>query len=90
MGVTDKDPLTYRPNETMTFTLSPQGGDAVRWTRTGDDGKEENGEAKADAPVTVKTSLDRPGFVRLVAELRCSGVVVETKEIKARDPDPMA
>ena len=98
MGVTDKDPLTYRPNETMTFTLSPQGGDAVRWTRTGDDGKEENGEAKADAPVTVKTSLDRPGFVRLVAELLDAsgkaiarfdgGAGVDVGKIRADNPEP--
>ena len=99
MGVTDKDPLTYRPNETMTFTLSPQGGDAVRWTRTGDDGKEENGEAKADAPVTVKTSLDRPGFVRLVAELLDAsgkaiarfdgGAGVDVGQIRADNPEPV-
>ena len=69
-AATDKDPLAYRPNEPMVFTLTPHGGGTIiRWTRTGDDGKEEKGEAKGDAPLTVKTSLDRPGFVRLVAEM---------------------
>ena len=69
-GATDKDPLTYRPNESMAFTLTPHGnGTAIRWKRTGDDGKEEKGEAEANAPVQVETSLDRPGFVRMVAEL---------------------
>ena len=70
VGMTDKDPLTYRPNEAMAFTLTPHGnGTTIRWKRTGDDGKVEQGEATADAPVVVKTSLYRPGFVRLVAEL---------------------
>ena len=68
-GTTDKNPVAYSPNETMEFTLTPHGGEVIRWERTGDDGKVEKGEAKADAPVVVKTSLDRPGFVRLVARL---------------------
>ncbi|MBO7687387.1 MAG: hypothetical protein J6V72_13430, partial [Kiritimatiellae bacterium] len=46
MGMTDKDPLTYRPNESMAFTLTPHGnGTTIRWKRTGDDGKVEKGEA---------------------------------------------
>ncbi len=68
-GATDKDPVAYRPGEAMTFTLKADGGTTVQWTRTGDDGKTETGEAKADAPVVVKTSLGKPGFVRLVARL---------------------
>ena len=68
-GRTDRDPLSYRTGEEMVFTLTADGGKAVRWTRTGDDGRMEKGEAGADAPVVVKTSLDRAGFVRLVAEL---------------------
>ena len=68
-GTTDKNPVSYRPTETIVFTLTPNGGDLVRWERTGDDGKTEKGEEKADTPVVVKTALDRPGFVRLVAEL---------------------
>ncbi|MCR5752091.1 MAG: glycoside hydrolase family 127 protein [Kiritimatiellae bacterium] len=70
LGKTDKTPTSYRPGETMTFTLSAKGGGStIRWSRTGDDGRTEGGEAEASGPVVVKTSLDRPGFVRLVAEL---------------------
>ena len=68
-GATDRDPLGYKAGETMSFTLAAKGGKSVRWTRTGDDGRTEKGEASADKPVVVKTSLDRPGFVRIVAEL---------------------
>ena len=68
-GMTDRDPISYRKGEEMVFKLTATGGKTVRWTRTGDDGKTEKGEASADGPVVVKTSLDRPGFVRLVAEL---------------------
>ncbi len=69
VGVTDKDPISYRAGEEMVFTLKAQGGSKVRWERTGDDGKAEKGEASAAAPVVVRTSLDRPGFVRVVALL---------------------
>ena len=68
-GATDKDPVAYRSGEAMTFTLTANGGTTVRWTRTGDDSKTETGEAKADVPVMVKTSLGKPCFVRLFARL---------------------
>ena len=76
-GATDKDPLTYAPGETMTFTLkadlrgqNPTDDYFIKWTRTGDDGKEESGRSKvSDGPAVVKTSLDRPGFVRIYATL---------------------
>jgi len=76
-GVTDKDPLTYAPGETMTFTLQLAdlgqpipAGSRIFWRRTGDDGQVVTGSVVAtDAPITVVTSLDRPGFVRLRAEL---------------------
>ena len=77
-GVTDKNPLDYKVGETMTFTLTLERADAVPeglvvdWTRTGDDGKTETGKAPArtGTPITVKTSLDRPGFVRVHAILK--------------------
>ena len=62
----------------MTFTLSlknakpfPAGAYFIRWTRTGDDGKRQEGksELSAERPLVVKTSLDEPGFVRLTAEV---------------------
>ena len=98
-GMTDKDPLAYRPNEPMTFTLTPHGnGATIRWTRTGDDGKTETGEANAKAPVQVKTSLDRPGFVRMVAELVDAsgktvarfdgGAGVDVEKIRQDNPEP--
>jgi len=97
-GTTDKDSIAYRLNEPITFTLIPHGGVSVRWERTGDDGKEEKGEAKADAPVVVKTSLDRPGFVRLVARLFDKsgkelarfdgGAGVSVSEIRPDNPAP--
>ena len=75
-GATDRPPCSYSPGEKMTFSLSVKDAGGldlskcrVRWTRTGDDGAEESGEAPAGAPVAVTTSLDRPGFVRLVATL---------------------
>ena len=75
-GVTDKDPLGYKVGEEMTFTLRLQdaaslpSGLKLAWERTGDDGQTQRGEADAAAPLAVKTSLGRPGFVRLYAELR--------------------
>jgi len=74
-GTTDKSPLEYGTGETMTFTLTleraqslPKGLEIV-WERTGDDGKKETGKAPADPgkPLVIKTSLDRPGFVRIHA-----------------------
>ena len=77
-GTTDKCPLDYKPGETMTFTLTLKNADSlpegavVEWTRTADDGKTETGKApaKTDEPIQVKTSLDRPGFVRIFALVR--------------------
>ena len=70
-GVTDKDPLSYAPGETMTFTVSvledgqKVSGKNLAWTRRGDDGKTETGQAVSDAeqPLVIRTSLDVPGFV---------------------------
>ena len=70
-GITDKDPLTYAPGETMTFTVSvledgqKVSGKNLAWTRRGDDGMTETGEAVSDAeqPLVIQTSIDVPGFV---------------------------
>ena len=76
-GTTDKSPLDYRTGEAMTFTLTledaadlPPGIEIV-WIRTGDDGRKESGKVPADAakPLTLTTSLDRPGFVRIYADV---------------------
>jgi len=79
IGTTDKArAIDYEIGETMTFTLTlkkakpfPKGAYFVKWTRTGDDGKTDSGkeELSAENPLVVKTSIDRPGFVRLLAEV---------------------
>ena len=68
---TDKDPISYRVGEEMRFTFSSAGGHSLRWTITGDDGREERGSAPcaACARVVQTAGLSRPGFVRIVAEL---------------------
>ena len=74
-GVTDKDPLSYSVGEEIVFAVTAQEAGALppgfklRWERTGDDGRIEKGESDASSPLVVKTSLNRPGFVRLYAEV---------------------
>lgn len=81
-GETDKArAIDYALGEEMTFTLTLQGAKPfkegeyfVKWTRTGDDGKKEDGKVDAKTlPLVVKTNLNQPGFVRLEA------VVVDAK-----------
>ena len=77
-GTTDKDPITYKPGEKMVFTLSfegvegaiPEGEYFLDWKRSGDDGL---GDA-VKIPVTGKpfsyeTKIDKPGFVRIQANV---------------------
>ena len=97
-GTTERDPISYHARDEISFKLVAAGGKTVRWTRTGDDGKTESGEVSADAPVVVKTSLDRPGFVRLVAELLDAsgkavarfdgGAGVDVAKIRQDKPEP--
>ena len=74
-GETGKDPLSYAVGEDIVFTVTAQEVDALppglklRWERTGDDGRIEKGDSGAASPLVVKTSLSRPGFVRLYVEL---------------------
>ena len=80
-GSCDKDPVSYAVGEPMVFTLTlenaPSAADAegytVRWTRTGDDGVTESGAVPATdmlaAPLVIRTSIDRPGFVSIEATL---------------------
>ena len=74
MGVTDKDPLTYKPGEEMVFTVTPKGLDGaipagewfLDWKRSDDYGKVESGKVPMTGePFVYKTSLDKAGFVRL-------------------------
>ena len=66
----------YRPGEEMVFTLSLQGVKKIpadtyfiSWSRTGDDGVTETGKVPASLtePLVIKTKLDKPGFVRILA-----------------------
>ena len=75
-GTTDKSPICYKPGETMAFTLEPQGvkGEVpagayfLKWERSGDDGVSEKGtEPFTGKPFVYKTSIAKPGFVRLFA-----------------------
>jgi cephalosporin-C deacetylase-like acetyl esterase len=73
-GTTDKDVAIYKPGEKIEFTLrvldgeTPIAGKKLKWTRTGDDGRTEQGEGIAPADgLKVTTALDKPGFVRLLA-----------------------
>ena len=75
-GRADKAIPNYEAGETMTFTVELRGFDGAEkakwkllWERTADDGKKESGQAPANQPFVYRTSLDRPGFVRLCGSL---------------------
>ena len=77
-GTTDKDPLSYRPGEKMTFTLTPTDVGAglptdvwfLAWKLTDDFGRKEEGRVPfTGKPFVYTTSLDRAGFVRLEAQV---------------------
>ncbi len=77
IGTTNKDPLTYAPGEEMTFTIkadfgnqAPAGEYSLKWVRTGDDGQTLEGtEQVSENPLVIKTSTDKPGFVRIQVTL---------------------
>ena len=75
-GTTDKNPISYKPGEEIVFTLEPQGveGDLPEgayklwWRRSDDYGTIEEGSVPfTKVPFVYKTSLGKPGFVRLEA-----------------------
>ncbi|MDO5552533.1 MAG: acetylxylan esterase [Planctomycetia bacterium] len=78
VGKCDKDPLSYEPGEEMVFSITltedgqPVSGKNLVWTRRGDDGKSESGEAvsSADEPLVIKTSLSTPGFVHILVRVK--------------------
>ena len=89
-GETDRPALAYRPGEEMVFTLTLENGDAIerglyeiRWDRSGDDGRKSSGcvDAPLAEPLVIRTSLDRPGFVRVHA------VMVSKKDGKPYQKD---
>jgi hypothetical protein len=78
-GETDKErAIDYKEGEEMVFTLTLQRAEAfkegdyfIHWQRTGDDGKSERGRVPLSAtkPLVIRTKLDMPGFVRVMAEV---------------------
>ncbi|MDD5727774.1 MAG: acetylxylan esterase [Victivallales bacterium] len=69
----------FAPGEEMVFTLDVDYGDqtaptqpcVLKWYRTGDDKKTASGKGTvvSGTPITIKTSSDKPGFVRIRAWL---------------------
>jgi cephalosporin-C deacetylase len=73
LGATDKPAVSYQPGEKMTFEVrlvrdgEPVEGTRLSWVRSGDDGLREKGEAISSAkPLVIGTSLEKPGFVRVL------------------------
>lgn len=72
-GKTEKNPLTYLPDEKMVFTVQlledgkPVDGKKLTWKRRGDDGKTEEGNAvsSATSPLVISTKINQPGFVHI-------------------------
>ena len=83
IGDTDKNPLSYRLNETITFTVKLVDKDAgnaavagreLRWTLSHDDKTlDRSGTATSDTPLVVTTAMSQPGFARLVVEVQDGG-----------------
>ena len=96
-GTTDKAPISYKPGETMVFTIEPQGikGDIpagayfLKWMRSGDDGVSEKGrEPFTGKPFVYKTSIAKPGFVRLYAMVVDAADKPFTKKLPKFTGDP--
>ena len=75
-GRADKPVPVYAPGEQMVFTFRLRGFRGLdrakhflKWERTADDGLKSSGREPITGDVVLKTSLDRPGFVRYYAEL---------------------
>ncbi|MDO5320475.1 MAG: acetylxylan esterase, partial [bacterium] len=83
IGDTDKDPLSYKLNETITFTVKLVDKDAnnaavagreLRWTLSHDEKTlDKSGTATSDNPLVVTTAMSKPGFARLVVEVKDGG-----------------
>ena len=69
IGKTNKSALSYQSGEEMIFTFKMDfasvkpGNYFLSYVRRGDDNKSFSGKVPADQTLTVKTSLDKPGFV---------------------------
>ena len=77
-GTTDKDPITYKAGEKMTFTLTLEGVEGavpedtyfLDWKRSGDDGVVDGGKIPVTGkPFAYETKIEKPGFVRIQASV---------------------
>lgn len=82
----------YKVGEEITFTLDVDWGGQplpkkpyfIEWTRFGDDGKTDKGRQQVGSgPVVINTSLDRPGFVRILAYVKDANGRILTKPGKS-------
>ena len=90
LGTTDKNPLEYALNETITFTVTlvdkDNGNAAVtgrelKWTLSGDDSSlDDSGTATSDTPLVVTTASSLPGFVRLKVQVKDNGNWLDDKD----------
>ncbi|MBQ6472459.1 MAG: acetylxylan esterase [Victivallales bacterium] len=75
IGETNRSALSYQPGEEMTYTFRLEPRESIpencflSYVRRGDDGKTFSGKAPATETLTVKTSLDQPGFVNVEVKL---------------------
>lgn len=78
---TDKDALSYKCGETITFTVRAREKARdidcpyLRWTIQTDDGQKREGYGRSMTyePLTVTASMSRPGFVRLTVHAFAAG-----------------
>ena len=91
-GTLDREQALFAPGEEMAFNLvadfqgqEPSNDYFITWERTGDDGVKDSGKAKVGPePLVIKTSLDRPGFVRILAYLVDKNGKRVTKKVMRR------
>ena len=78
LGKTDKNPITYKVGEEIIFTITPvvknlpEGKYFVKYVLDADHNAAAKQTGKVDASkgeFTLKTKMDKPGFVRVVAKL---------------------
>ncbi len=71
---TDKNPLSYKVGEKITFTLrlledgKPLAGKRIAWELWSEDGSLAAGEKSSSGPVIIRTRLKKPGFVNIEAK----------------------
>ena len=104
-GTADRrDFISYKVGEPVRFTVTLEDyfgsfdGLSGRWKRTGDDGKTESGAWDVRSPLVVSTTIGRPGFIRLQAEVLDAagkvkwsfdgGAAAEFENMRPAKPEP--